>query len=128
MRSVFSCTLPELVATSNQLSREDNIWKVITDSPYCRSGGAAINGKLIIASGLEESGDVSNTVHCFDPGTAQWTELGDMPSAKSSCSIAVLSGGQILTVGGYLKPKNWIGSLTKDVMATVNLNVPLMSV
>ncbi len=126
MRSVMSCTLSELVASKKQddsEKKQDSVWKTLTNSPYFRSGGAAINGKLVIASGLDELGDVTTTLHSFDPVTEKWTELGEMPSARSSCSIAVLPGRQVLIVGGYFKPKNWIGSLTKDTMATVNLNV-----
>lgn len=127
MCSIFSCSLSDLIASANQTDtkekKENNIWKIITKSPYLRSGGAAIGGKLVIASGLGDSGDVTNTVHSFDPETEQWTELGEMPSARSSCSIASLPGGQLLIVGGYFKPKNWVGSLTRDVMATVNLTL-----
>lgn len=124
-RSVFSCSLLELLKTRNEDKEKENIWKVITTAPYFRSGGAAINGKLVIASGLGESGDITTALQSFDPVTEKWTKLGDMPSARSSCSIGVLPGGQLLIVGGYFKPKNWIGSLTRDVMATVNLSVPL---
>ncbi len=128
MNSVFSCTISELVATGKKTGsewKESNVWKIITNSPYCRSGGAVINGKLVVASGLEDSGDISNGMHYFDPQNKNWTVIGEMPSGKTSCSIAVLPGGQVIIVGGYTKPKNWIGSLTKDVMATVNLNIPL---
>ena len=124
MRSVFSSSISNLTASkADTEQREENVWKIITDSPYFRSGGAIVGGKLVIASGIGESGDVTTTVHSFDPVTEKWTEIGEMPSARSSCSIGVLPGGQIAIAGGYFKPKNWIGSLTKDVMATVNLNV-----
>lgn len=82
-----------------------------------------MGGKLVIASGIDTFGEVTSTLHSFDPATDKWREVGEMPSARSSCSIGVLPGGQVLLAGGYFKPKNWIGSLTKDVMATVNLNV-----
>lgn len=121
MRSVFSCSISELVTSSGDSDR--NVWQIITESPYCRSGGNTIDGKLVIASGIDEIGDVTTAVHCFDPMTEKWTEVGEMPSARSSCSIAVLPGGQIFIAGGYFKPRNWIGSLTRDVMATVNLSV-----
>ena len=74
------------------------------------------------ASGLDELlGDVTTMLHSFDPETEKWNELEEMPPARSSCSIAVLPGSQLLFIGGYYKPKNWVGSLTKDTMATVNL-------
>ena len=88
-----------------------------------RAGCAAINGKLILASGLEDKHLTANTVQCFDPETKAWTAVGTLAAARSSCSIAVLGGAQIMLVGGYVDPKNWPSSLTRDVMATVNLNV-----
>lgn len=126
MRSVFSCSLADLVASVNQTDTEqkNSVWRIITSSPYSRAGATIINGKLVIASGLETPGDVTNIVHCFDPLTEKWAELGEMPSARSSCSIAHLPGDQLLIVGGYFKPNNWIGSLTRDAMATVNFKVP----
>lgn len=124
MQSVFSCSISELVASSSKTDTEnkkDNVWRITTDSPYYRSGGATIGGKLVVASGIDGTGDVTTAVHSFDPVTEKWTKVGEMPSARSSCSIAVLPGGQILIAGGYFKPRNWIGSLTRDVMATINL-------
>ena len=98
------------------------VWEVITTSPYHRSGCAAINGKLIIASGLEH-GKTSTTVHCYSPDGDKWVKVGEMPAARSSCSLAIISNDQILVVGGYVDPKHWMNSLTCDMMATVNLKV-----
>lgn len=126
MRSVFSCSVSDLVASSGKTdadNRKDSVWRIHCECPYFRSGGATIGGKLVVASGIDDTGEVTTAIHCFDPVTEKWTEVGDMPSARSSCSIAVLTGGQILIAGGYFKPRNWIGSLTKDAMATVNLKV-----
>jgi N-acetylneuraminic acid mutarotase len=126
MRSVFSCSVHDLVASSGKTddeNRRDNVWEIISDSPYYRSGGITTGGKLVVASGIDATGDVTTTVHSLDPINKKWTEVGEMPSARSSCSIALLPGDQILIAGGYFKPRNWIGSLTKDTMATVNLNI-----
>lgn len=126
VQSIYSCVFSELVQSCHtETPINTNVWKVITDSPYFRSGSAAINGKLVIASGLDKTNDTTTTLHCFDPITREWRVLGEMPAARSSCSIATLGGGQVMLVGGYTQPRNWMGSLTRDVMATVNLHVPL---
>jgi N-acetylneuraminic acid mutarotase len=101
------------------------VWEELTTSPYQRSGCTAINGKLVIASGLSEQDKTTTTIHCFSPDKRKWVELGEMPAARSSCSLAVIDGDQIVVVGGYVNPRNWMGSLTTDIMATVNLKVPL---
>ena len=120
VRSVFSCDLSALIRSTQEDS--ESVWEAITTLPYRRSGCAAINGKLVIASGLSEQDKITTTVYCFNDG--KWVELGEMPAARSSCSLAVINN-QIVVVGGYVDPRNWINSLTSDVMATVNLKVPL---
>ena len=133
VRSVYSCTISELINSIHQQEQQQqqkqkdsqSVWEELTTSPYHRSGCAAINGKLVIASGLSEQDKTTTTIHCFSPNQKKWEELGEMPAARSSCSLAVIDGDQIMVVGGYVNPRNWMGSLTTDVMATVNLKVPL---
>lgn len=140
IRSVFSCLLKELIASctseeksSSGLKEEDGssvdaagdcIWEVIAECPYFRSGCIAVNGKLVICSGLTSSDETSSTIHCFDPMTKVWSVLGEMPAARSSCSLALISNDQLMVAGGYVQPQNWMRSLTQDVMATVNFAVP----
>lgn len=131
---MYSCVISDLINSiqqqqqnQQQLKQKDSnsVWEEIATSPYHRSGCTAINGKLVIASGLSEQDKTTTTIHCFSPNQRKWEELGEMPAARSSCSLAVVSGDQILVVGGYVDPRNWMGSLTTDLMATVNLKVPL---
>ena len=123
IKSVFSCYIPDLI-TSCHGKTEISAWEVITDAPFVRSGGAAINGKLVTASGLDSSDMTTSTVHAFDPNTRKWRALGEMAAARSSCSLAVLSENRMLVIGGYVDPRNWMSSLTHDIMEAVNLRVP----
>lgn len=129
IRSVFSCYIPELMKScqgtqeKKESDASDAVWKVITESPYYRAGCTTINGKLVIASGLDLN-DTTTTLHAFDPSTKEWQPLGEMPAARTSCSLAVLSSSRLLVVGGYVDPRSWVSSLTRDVMETVNLQVP----
>ena len=123
IKSVFSCYIPDLI-TSCQGKTETSAWEVITDAPFVRSGGAAINGKLVTASGLDSTDMTTSTMHAFDPNTKKWKALGEMAAARSSCSLAVLSETRVLVIGGYVDPRNWMSSLTHDIVEAVNLQVP----
>ena len=66
----------------------------------------------------------TSTVHAFDPNPKKWKALGEMAAARSSCSLAVLSESRVLLIGGYVDPRNWMSSLTHDIVEAVNLQVP----
>jgi len=128
VKTVVSCKIADLKA-STASKTVDNVWEHITSMPFYRAGCVAINGKLVIATGLEEGTQRSmkraicdNNVCAFDPKTRTWSKAGIMPAARSSGVLAAL-GDQIIVIGGYVDPKNWTNSLTRDVMATVNLKV-----
>ncbi len=124
VRSVISCKLSDLLSSRQPSDHPLQVWEHLTKVPFVRAGCAVVSGKLIVASGLEDKHTTSNTVQCYNPQSKSWTVLGRVPAARSSCSIAVLGGGaQVMLVGGYVDPKNWPSSLTRDVMATVNLTV-----
>lgn len=125
IRTVFSCVIHDLVnSTPGGSKRSTCIWEEMTEAPYFRSGCAAINGKLITASGLSGDNETTTTVFAFDPTTKEWKALGEMAAARSSCSLAVLSDSEVMVVGGYVDPRSWQTSLTRDAMQCVNLRIP----
>lgn len=126
VRSVYSCIISDLISSTQQLLQDSiSVWEEITTAPYYRSGCAVINGKLIIAGGVSEQHETTTTIHCYSPDQKKWQALGEMPGARTSCSLAVVNNNQILLAGGYVDQQNWMTSLTSDVVATVNLKVPL---
>ena len=124
--SVFSCILSDLVESSHSNTRPGaDAWEEITQAPYHRMGCLAVGGRLVVASGIHTEGHVTKSVHVFDPNSRQWEVCGEMAASRSSCSLASLSEGSIMVVGGYTNPQNWMTSLTTDVMECVNLRVDL---
>ena len=136
IRSVFSCTLADLVRSSTTSStatsantptkdtaKEQGVWKELTQVPYYRSGCIAIGGKLIVASGLNDRDQITKTVHVYDPQSQRWDSVGEMAASRSSCSLASLGEHHLMVVGGYLNPRNWMNSLTTDVMECINLRL-----
>ena len=118
LRSVFSCTLQSLLHSS-----EEPVWEEIAQTPYFRSGVVVIGGKLVVASGLDEQNRVTKTIHAFDLESKQWKAVGEMAASRSSCSLASFYGSHLMVVGGYVNPKNWMNSLTTDVMECINLHL-----
>lgn len=131
VRSVFSCLLDGLLLSSQEdhtsgteASHDANVvWETITDAPYVRSGCAVVDGRLVTASGLDGDQKTTTCLHVFDSEANSWSQVGVMPAARSSCSIAVLSSTRVIVVGGYVDPRNWTRSLTTDVMECVNLQL-----
>jgi len=64
IQSIFSSYIPDLVGSCNKAS---DAWEEITEAPFARSGGSAINGKLITASGLDSKDMTTTAVHALTP-------------------------------------------------------------
>ena len=132
IRSIFSCFFTDLVQSSSTASAasasvatkpKQSVWGEIAQAPYYRMGCIALGGKLVVASGLSDRDRVTSTVHVYDSIAQQWSVVGEMAASRSSCSLASLGEGQLMVVGGYVNPRNWMSSLTTDVMECVNLQL-----
>lgn len=131
IRSVFGCKLSDLIQSSassedslqGQPGGKDGVWQDVASAPFHRMGCIALRGKLVIASGLNDEDRVTQSVFVLDPISREWKEVGKMAASRSSCSLASLGEGRVMVVGGYLNPRNWMTSLTTDVMECVNLQL-----
>ena len=149
---VISCRWSELVKSSGSGNQNPAkpVWSFITSAPNSRSGCLCVGGKLVTMGGMNnENKSTVNDVSVFDPVANTWCSVGKMAASRSSCSLALLSNpgtpaavwcgpeGEegkgsaelfsgrkgVLVVGGYLNPRNWMTSLTTDVMEVVNFPV-----
>ena len=134
IRSVFSCTFTDLLdsaspsdgdeTTRDAKSEPDSrVWEDIAQTPYHRMGCIAISGRLVVASGLDEGDQTTRPVYVLDPISRKWETVGEMAAARSSCSLVWRGRGRLMVVGGYIDPRNWMASLTTDVMECVNLKI-----
>lgn len=134
IRSIFSCLVSDLLRSASsdgevettkdtQSETASGVWGDIGETPYHRMGCTAINGKLVVASGLNDNDKTTTMVHVFDPVSRKWETIGKMAAARSSCSLVSLGRGRLMVVGGYIDPRNWMASLTTDVMECVNLKL-----
>ena len=105
-KDVQNGSLMRLTAKRDQ---DDAKWETISEGP--RLQGLALvphGGKLYRiggfearnAKGEEDSLWSSDSVACFDPATAKWTDLPSLPEPRSSFDAAVL-GDTIYVIGGW---------------------------
>ena len=78
-------------------------WHTLPDTPLEWSAALALHGSLLAVGGRHSSEDPSSAIHLYQPGSRQWVKVGDLPTARSSCSCTLLPSGEILVAGGYIK-------------------------
>ncbi|NWL89547.1 hypothetical protein DMN77_18525 [Paenibacillus sp. 79R4] len=81
-----------------------NIWVKKTDMPTARAGLSAVvyNNKVYVIGGYLDVGTTlqrTNKVEVYDPSTDTWTEVANMPTARSWAS-AVTFNDKIYVFGG----------------------------
>ena len=94
-----------------QENRTEPCWENLPDMMYSRIKfvSATHGNQLYVFGGTicrkeqkQKVGRKSNKVEMFDPQTNTWTELPNMPHAKSNCSCALV-GDNIYVIGGEIK-------------------------
>ena len=140
VRVVFGCSLDTLLNSCDGLkddrSNPGQVWEEVAVAPCLRSGCCVVREKLVVFGGitykhegLHVTEGISSSVYTLDPphplatGKVSWRLVGQMAAKRSSMSLAVTGPSSVLMVGGYIDPRNWMNSLTTDVMEVVNLNI-----
>jgi len=97
---------------------ETGRWGGGPDMPAGRHhvGTAALDGKLYVLGGRNETDLTLDTFERYDPETQEWEELPPMPLAQSSAAV-VAAGGKIVAFGGedetdWDKGKGWVTGST----------------
>ena len=77
-------------------------WHTLPDTPLALSAALALHGSLLAVGGRHSSGDSSSVIHLYQPESGQWVKVGDLPTARDSCSCTLLPSGEILVAGGRI--------------------------
>ena len=94
-KQVFQVSLPAI--TSQAVSQ----WYNLPDTPLEFSAALTANGSLLAVGGRHGQGDFSSAIHLYQPERGLWVRVGDLPTARFSCSCTLLPSGEILAAGGY---------------------------
>jgi len=75
-------------------------WRTLHAPTLERSAAIAFHGSLLAVGG-DHDDDYSTVIHIYQPDTKMWSKYADLPTARSSCSRALLSSGEIIVAGGF---------------------------
>ena len=108
-KSVFTCSLTDLLTSSNSLgskirrtfSQSQNIWKEISSLPVAQSTLASFNGQLLAIGGRDDSGNSTTNVYRYDSHTNSWNVISQMKNKRSLCLAVSLHEDHLIVVGGY---------------------------
>ena len=108
-KSVFNCSLTDLLTSSNSLgskirqtlSQSQNVWKQISSLPVVRSTLASFNGQLLAIGGWDDSRNHTTNVYRYDSHTNSWNVISQMKNKRSMCLAVTLHEDHLIIVGGY---------------------------
>ena len=63
---------------------------------------AILNGKIIVAGGVNEEGDLLDSVEMYDPSTRGWIDLAPLLVPRACCAALPLPTGGMVVLGGAL--------------------------
>ena len=104
-KSVFTCSIPDLMTTANTLgsrirrifSLSQNVWREISSLPVTHSTLVSFSGDLLAIGGWDGSWYPTSDVYRYDSHTDSWNVIGQMKNKRSACS---LPGDRIIVVDG----------------------------
>ena len=121
-KSVFACSLPDLLTSSNSrirptLSQHQNVWNEVSSLPVARSTLASLNGHLLAIGGVDGSWNYTSDVYRYDPHTDSWNVVSQMKIKRSFCLAVTLPEDHLIVVGGLTRGifNILVGGLTRDV-------------
>ena len=95
-------------------------WHTLPDTPFAWSAALSLRGSLLAVGGRAVGGqavgrravggravgernsfwNTSSVIHLYQPESGRWVKVGDLPTARDSCSCTLLPSGEILVAGG----------------------------
>ncbi|HEY6405721.1 MAG TPA: kelch repeat-containing protein, partial [Nitrososphaeraceae archaeon] len=85
-------------------SNNSSYWTTGAPLPTPRSeiAGAALNGKIYIIGGFDETGRSTTKVEVYDPIGNNWTTTASLPEPLDHTAAAIYNGKLYVVGGGYL--------------------------
>ena len=100
-KSVFQCSLQELIEQATPHPPKQSTWNTIRDAPYKYCSVATFGGALVAVGGNDKGH--KNPLHMYNPLTQSWVHVGEMPVAVDSTCTITLPSGEMMVIGGQTK-------------------------
>ena len=112
-KSVFSCSLQDLVMSSNTFGSRvqralssRNVWKQVYSLPVKQSTLVSCGEDLLAVGGSDDSNRPTYNVYRYDPQTNRWVAHSQMKIKKYLSLSACLPNNSVIVVGGITDEKN----------------------
>ncbi len=99
-KTVHHVDLNELIAKALSNLDTPTLWQTIEDTPLKFSAPLSIGRSLLAVGGTDDIFNPSSSIHLYQPDTREWVKVGDLPTARHSCTCSVLPSGKVIVAGG----------------------------
>ena len=96
-KSMLTCSITELLQSN---SKSLSVWYRAADTANYYSTCAAVNGELLAVGGCGQGDKAVATIHNYNTTANSWNLVGNLPTARYQCLVAVPSTNEIIVVGG----------------------------
>ena len=97
---MLACTILILVCQAAPASGTWNPTGSLATGRYGATAVVLISGKVLLAGGVDSSGNVLSSTEIYDPTTGIWSLSGKMVLARTSYLSTLLPNGNVLVAGG----------------------------
>ena len=111
-KSMLTCSLIMLLQSYSEASSADSVWQRAANFPVFYSVCVSVNGELVAVGGVDNFGNTIPAIHKYNSTTDSWSVIGNMPTARHDCFVAVLPSNIMMVVGGC---KQFTKNLTDKV-------------
>ena len=108
IKAVHHVDLNELIAKTVSNLDTPTLWQTLQEVPLVRSAPLSIGRSLLAVGGRDDRVNPGSSIHLYQPDTRRWVKVGDLPTARYSCTCSVLPSGEIIVAGGKTKSLTFI--------------------
>lgn len=70
--------------------------------PLAQFGSAMYNNTIYIVGGVNDQGDLQNTMCSFDIATGSWKSLSPLPELNVTLNSVAMMNGFLYSIGGFI--------------------------
>ncbi len=100
-KTVHHVDLNELIAKALSNLDTPTLWQNLQEVPLELSAPLSIGRSLLAVGGWDDRYYPSSSIHLYQPDTRRWVKVGDLPTARDSCTCSVLPSGEVIVAGGW---------------------------
>ncbi|XP_064407318.1 uncharacterized protein LOC135352087 isoform X1 [Halichondria panicea] len=99
-KTVHYVDLDELISKALSNLDTPTLWQTLQEVPLVFSAPLSIGRSLLAVGGRDDRRNPSSSIHLYQPDTRRWVKVGDLPTARYSCTCSVLPSGEAIVAGG----------------------------